>query len=149
MKVSLRLILLIIVVLAIGFIGFFMVTTTLSSPTKIELFMPRDPEDNVDKYGDVKTKLTFILLKDENVFGYYGDFIKGGRSVLLDETDKFIADGWKMFSKDSLVVVIKPTKAASYKATVDILDLMAINNIKKYSMTDVNKQEKEFLKIAE
>jgi hypothetical protein len=60
-----------------------------------------------------------------------------------------ITDGWKIFSKDSLLVMIKPTKEASYKATVDILDLMAINSIKKYSMTDLNKQEKEFLKIAE
>ena len=148
-KISLGSILLIIGVLTIAYIGYFMFITTLSSPTKMELFMPRDSEDNVDKYSDVETKLTLILLSDEKVFGYYGDYINGGRSVSKDETDKMIADGWKIFSKDSLVVMIKPTKEASYKATVDILDLMAINSIKKYSMTDLNKQEKEFLKIAE
>ncbi len=54
-----------------------------------------------------------------------------------------------MFSKDSLVIVIKPANEASYKATVDILDQMTINHIEKYSMTDLNKKEKEFLKIAE
>ena len=112
--------------------------------------MPKDSEkDSVDQYGDVRKKLTLILLKNEKVFGYYGDFIKGGKSVSLKETDKLIADGWKMFSRDSLVVVIKPTEDASYKATVEILDQMAINEIEKYSMNDLNKQEKEFLKIDE
>ena len=150
MKINLRLILLAIAILAIAGIAFFMVTTTQSSPTTLKLYMPKDSEkDTIDKYSNVRTKLTLILLKDDKVFGYYGDLIKGGRSVSANDTDKLIADGFKMFSKDSLVVVIKPSKEASYKATVDILDQMTINHIEKYSMTDPNKQEKEFLKIAE
>ena len=150
MKIRLGLILLIIGVLAIAGIGFFVVTATLSSPTSMELYLPKDSEkDSVDQFSNVKTKLTLILLKDEKVFGYYGDLIKEGKSVSVDETGKLIADGWKMFSKDSLVVVIKPTKEASYRSTVDILDQMTINQVQKYSMTDLNKQEKEFLKTAE
>ena len=150
MKITLRSILIIIGIVLIASVGFFMLTATLSSPTTLNLYMPKESEkDSIDKYRDLRTKLTLILLKEDKVFGYYGDFITGGRSVSLDETDKLIADGWKMFSKDSLVVVIKPTKEASYKATVDILDQMTINNIEKYSMTDPNKQEKEFLKITE
>jgi len=150
MKITLRSILIIIGIVLIASVGFFMLTATLSSPTTLNLYMPKESEkDSIDKYRDLRTKLTLILLKDDNVFGYYGDFIKGGRSVSGNDTDKLIADGFKMFSKDSLVVVIKPTKEASYKATVDILDQMTINNIEKYSMTDPNKQEKEFLKITE
>ena len=150
MKKSFGLILLLIVcVLALACIGFFMFTSKLSSPTNMTFYMPKDSEDSVDHFSYTKKKLTLILLKNENVFGYYGDFIKGGRTVSLDETDKLIADGSKMFSKDSLVVVIKPSKEASYKATIDILDQMAINDIKKYSMTDLDKQEKEFLKLDE
>ena len=150
MKLRLGLILLIIAILAIACVGYYIFTATLSSPTTMELYMPRDSEkDSVDKYSEVKTKLTLILLKDHKVFGYYGDFIKGGRSVSLDESDKLIADGWKMFSKDSLVIVIKPSNMASYQETVDILDKMSVNKIEKYSMTNLNKQEKEFLKLAE
>ena len=149
MKIRLALILLIMAILAIACIGYFMFTATLSSPTTMTLYIPKDSEKvSVDQYSEVKTKLTLILLKDEKVFGYFGDAIKGGRSVSLDETDKLIADGWKMFSKDSLVVVIKPSEKATYKATIDILDQMATNHIEKYSMTDLNIQEKEFLKIA-
>jgi biopolymer transport protein ExbD len=150
MKLRLGLILLVVAVLTIACIGYFMFTTTLSSPTSMELYMPKDTdEDSVDKCSQVKTKLTLILLKDEKVFGYYGDFIKDGRTVSISETDRLIEDGWKMFSKDSLVVVIKPTETASYKETVDILDQMTKNHIEKYSMNDLNKQEKEFLKTAE
>ena len=150
MKIRLVLILSIIGILAIACIVFFIFTSTLSSPTTMKLYMPKDSEtDSVDKFSGVKTKLTLIVLKDDKVFGYYGDSIKGGRSVLNSETDKLIEDGWKMFSKDSLVVVIKPGGKATYKATVYMLDQMTINHIEKYSMTDLNKQEKEFLKITE
>lgn len=122
----------------------------MSEPTTINLYMPKDSEkDTLDPYSRVRTKLTLILLKDDKVFGYYGDSIKGGRSVSGNDTDKLIADGLKLFSKDSLVIVIKPTKEASYKATVDMLDQMSITKLEKYSMTDLNKQEKEFLKTEE
>jgi biopolymer transport protein ExbD len=147
---TLRSILIIIGIVFIAGVVFFIFTSTVSSPTTLKLYMPKDSEnDSADKYSGVKTKLTLILLKGEKVFGYYGDFIKGGRSVSLGETGKLIADGWKMFSKDSLVVVIKPSEKATYKATIDILDQMTINHIEKYSMTDINKQEKEFLKLTE
>ena len=94
MKIRSGVILLIIGILAIACIGFFIVTSTVSSPTTMELVMPRDSEkESVDQYSGVKTKLTLILLKDDKVFGYYGQFINEGRSVSLDETDKLIADG--------------------------------------------------------
>jgi biopolymer transport protein ExbD len=150
LKLSLRSILIIIGIIFIASLVFFIITTTVSEPTTINLYMPKDSEkDTLDQYSRVRTKLTLILLKDDKVFGYYGDSIKGGRSVSGNDTDKLIADGLKLFSKDSLVVVIKPTKEASYKATVDMLDQMSITKIEKYSMTDLNKQEKEFLKTEE
>jgi len=145
-KITLGSILLITGIIILASVIFFIYTTKTSSPTTMTLYIPKDSEkDSVDQYSRVKTKLTLILLKDDRVFGYYGDFINGGKSVSGDETDKLIADGWKMFSKDSLVVIIKPTKEASYKATVDILDQMTINHIEKYSMVDLSKEEKEFI----
>ena len=149
MKLRSGLILLLIVILAIACIGFFIVTTTVSSPTTMALTFPKESATSIDQSTGVKTKLTLILLNDDKVFGYYGDFINEGRSVSLDETDKLVTDGWQMFSKDSLIVVIKPSKAASYEATVAILDKMSIHKIEKYSMANLNKQEKEFIEIAE
>ena len=149
MKLRSGLILLLIAILAIACIGFFIVTATVSSPATMALTFPKESETSIDQYSGVKTKLTLILLNDDKVFGYYGDFIKEGRSVSLDETDKLVTDGWQMFSKDSLIVVIKPSKVASYEATVAILDKMSIHKIEKYSMANLNKQEKEFLETAE
>ena len=149
MKMRLTPILVLTGILAIACIGFFILTSTVSSPTTTPLVMPRDSGKDSLKYAGVNTKLTLILLKDDKVFGYYGKFIEEGKSVTLDETDKLITDGSQLFSKDSFAVVIKPSKVASYKATVDILDKMAIHKIEKYLMTDLNKQEKEFLKMAE
>jgi len=143
------LILLIIGVLALGCLGFFMFTTTLSSPTKMDLYVPKDSKDSVDKFNNTKKKLTLVLLRDERVFGYYGDFISGGKFVSSKETNDLIRDGWKMFSKDSLVVIIKPTEKATYQETIDMLDRMTKNNIQRYSMTDLAKNEKKFLKLDE
>src|SRR4030095_12632737 len=79
MRIRLGLILLIMAILAIACIRFFMFTSTLSSPTTLTLYMPKDSEkDTIDQYSRVRTKLTLILLKDDRVFGYYGDFIKDG-----------------------------------------------------------------------
>ena len=149
MKIRLGSILLIIGILAIGCIGFFILTSTVSSPATMTLDYPKDPGKDSLKYAGVNSKLTLILLKDEKVFGYYGNLINAGKAVSLDETDKLIADGRQMFSKDSFIILVKPSETASYKATVNILDKMSINKVEKFSMIDLNKQEKEFLKITE
>ena len=142
-------ILLIIAVVLIIMTGIFVLTATMSSPTHITLNMPKDGKIEKDKYADVRSKLTLILLKNDKVFGYYGDYINGGKTTSADATNGFIQNGWKMFSKDSLVVVIKPSEKATYEETVAMLDRMSSNQIERYSMTDLNKKEKEFLKIEE
>src|SRR5688572_27293042 len=114
MRISLRLILLTIAILAIAGIGFFMFTTTLSSPTTLDLYLPKDSENDTIDQHSARTKLTLILLKDDKIFGYYGDSIKEGRSVPRSDAGKLITEGFEMFSKDSLVVIIKPAKEASY-----------------------------------
>lgn len=144
-----RVILLIIAVILIIMTGFFVFATTISSPTQLTLNMPKDGKDEETKFANVRSKLTLILLNNDKVFGYYGDFINGGKITSTDETNSFIQNGWKMFSKDSLVVVIKPSEKATYKETVAMLDRMSANQIERYSMTDLNKKEKEFLKINE
>ena len=41
------------------------------------------------------------------------------------------------------VVVIKPDQDATYRNTVDMLDEMTINNVKRYAMIDITPQEEE------
>lgn len=48
-----------------------------------------------------------------------------------------------------LVVIIKPTKDATYKNTVDILDEMKINVVKTYAMVKIFPQEYELIQATE
>jgi len=47
------------------------------------------------------------------------------------------------------VVVIKPDEDATYKNTVDMLDEMTINNVKRYAMIDITPQELEVVHATE
>lgn len=144
MKRSLLSILLVTaIILIVSLVYFFYTTTTASSPTVMTLNMPKD--ENTDSYQNVPTRLTVLLLKNDMVYGYYASTITGGRSLELKEVRDLIQEGIKKYTRDSLVVIIKPGEEATYKNTVDMLDEMAINDIKKYSLVDISNEEKEFI----
>jgi len=137
---------LVIILIAVVVISavFFIFTSTLSSPTVMKLDMPRD-ENGVSKYQNSNSKLTLVLLKNDMVFGYFGNDIINGSSLEIKEVRKIIAQGVQKFTRDSLIVIIKPSEEATYKNSVDILDEMTINEIIRYEMVDLTKEEKEFL----
>ena len=57
---------------------------------------------------------------------------------------------WQDACRDrDFVVVIKPDEDATYKNTVDILDEMTINNVKRYAMIDITPQELEVVRATE
>ena len=137
---------LVIILIAVVVISavFFIFTSTLSSPTVMELNMPRD-ENGVSNYQTSNSKLTLVLLKNDMIFGYFGNDIINGSILEIKEVRKIIAQGVQKFTRDSLIVIIKPSKEATYKNSVDVLDEMTINKISRYEMIDLSKEEKEFL----
>ena len=46
-------------------------------------------------------------------------------------------------------MIIKPTEDATYKNTVDILDEMTINEIKRYAMVDISDTEMLLIRATE
>jgi len=48
-----------------------------------------------------------------------------------------------------LVVVIKPNSEATYKNTIDMLDEMAINDIKRFALIDITTNENDVVKMTE
>lgn len=146
MKNKLLPILLVLRIIILAGSLYFVYSTSKSTPTTLTLDISPESDDGA-QFSNVKSKLTFVLLQDNKVYGYYGDRMKEGKIVSPGETFRLVEDGWKMFSKDSLIVLIKPSGRASYKCTVDILDIMTNNQISRYAMVAPDKNEKEFLKI--
>lgn len=134
-------------------ITFFIFTSTMSSPAAMQLFMPKDT-DKKEEQNKAKESgaLTIMLGKADQVYYYEGQLapdgsnfkstnFKGIRDVLIDKKRRTNAE--------DLVVVIKPNDEATYKNTVDILDEMAINEIKRFALVDITPNENEPLKATE
>ena len=47
------------------------------------------------------------------------------------------------------MVIIKPTKDATYKNTVNILDEMTIDGVKRYALVDISPDEYRFVAVTE
>ncbi|MEY3351682.1 MAG: hypothetical protein RIQ50_1793 [Bacteroidota bacterium] len=134
-------------------ITFFIFTTTMSQPTAMNLFMPKDV-DKPEEQNKVKESgaFTIMLGKDDVVYFYEGmdpaapgNFRTATFKTIRDE----IIRKKKSTNPEDLVMIIKPTEDATYKNTVDILDEMTINEIKRYAMVDISPVEYQLVKITE
>jgi biopolymer transport protein ExbD len=131
-------------------ITFFIFTTTMSQPTAMRLFLPKDVK-NPDEQNKVKNSavITLMLGKDDKIYYYEGDSVptlkvtdfKGIRDIVIDKK--------RRTDPKDFVVVLKPTVDASYKNTVNILDEMTIDYVKRYAMVDISPVEYEFIKKTE
>jgi biopolymer transport protein ExbD len=158
-------------------ITFFIFTTTMSSPTTMELYMPKDTDkDEEQNKAKESGALTIMLGKDNHVYYYEGQLkedasnflstnFAGIRKVIIDKKKSVIdahqhdAGCEKIWAKNGgdkkscldkdLVIVIKPSENATYKNTVDILDEMAITDIKRYAMVDLFPAEKTLIEATE
>lgn len=164
-------------------ITFFIFTATMSSPTTLDLNMPKDTTE--DKQNEIKQSgaLTIMPGANDQVYYYEGQLsqenasssfkqttFKGIRDVIINKRKAVMAahvhdascekdqkkaeangdPNWKNACLDrDLVVVIKPDADATYKNTVDMLDEMTINGVKRYAMVKIADTEKELIKLTE
>jgi biopolymer transport protein ExbD len=69
---------------------------------------------------------------------------------LKEDAKKEGDPNWETADLDrDFVVVIKPDEEATYKNTVDMLDEMTINDVKRYAMIDITPQELDLVKATE
>jgi biopolymer transport protein ExbD len=133
-------------------ITFFIFTTTMSQPTAMRLFLPKDTEKPEDQ-NKVKASgaLSLILAKDNSIFYYEGELAPDGsnfKSSNFKEIRDIIINKKKSTNPEDFVVVIKPTPEATYKNTVDILDEMTINEVKRYALVDIFDVELQLVKAS-
>ena len=158
-------------------ITFFIFTTTMSSPKALNLNMPKDTK-NDEELNKAKESgaLTIMLGKNNGVYYYEGQLLPDGsnfktanfatiRQEIIDKKKEVIkthvhdsncpkiwaenkGDKNSCLDRD-FVVVIKPDEDATYRNTVDMLDEMTINNVKRYAMVDITPQELEVVKKVE
>ena len=160
-------------------ITFFIFTSTMSTPSTMDLNVPKDTDKEEEQ---TKTKqsgaLTIMLGKDNKVFYYEGELAPDGsnfqtstfkqiRKIITDKKKTVIAnytgnaaceakaqkDGKKNPREEckdvDFVVVIKPSAEATYKNTVDMLDEMTINAVKRYAMVKISPTESDLVKASE
>ncbi|MFN5423062.1 MAG: ExbD/TolR family protein [bacterium] len=131
-------------------ITFFIFTSTMAQPTAMNLFMPKDV-DKPEEQNKVKESGAFtIMLGKQDVIYYYEglDPTKLQTATFKTIRDEIIRKRQNTNPED-LVVIIKPTENATYKNTVDMLDEMTINGIKRYAMVDISKVENDLITITE
>ncbi|MFI5130326.1 MAG: ExbD/TolR family protein [Chitinophagales bacterium] len=117
---------------------------SLNKPSTLDLNMPRE-EPSEKK---VPASLTLILFEDSIL--YFHKSLKDARKASYKgdlSIRNVIQKEKKNVPEKDLVIVIKPTASASYSNTVDILDEMTINNIKRFAMVKVTKEEEDALGV--
>ena len=134
-------------------ITFFVFTTTMLQPAVMNL---NTPYDKVPPGDDICAScvLTVILAKD-NVIKYYEGM--PGSNPVIKETffgsegirnvivQKRIAVKNSRGSADDFVMIIKPSDESSFQNFVDIIDEVAINNIKRYYISEIDKNDLNLL----
>lgn len=131
-------------------ITFFIFTTTMSQPTAMKLFLPKDTE-KPEEQNKVKASgaLTIMLGKADQVYYYEGDDPTKIQGTSFKDIRAVIINKKKSTDPKDFVVVIKPTVDATYRNTVDILDEMSINDVKRYAMVDISADEYKLVQMTE
>ena len=134
-------------------ITFFIFTTTMSQPTAMRLFLPKDA-DKPEEQNKAKESgaLTLLLGKDQGVFYYEGQLDPAGanfKSSTMKQIRDVIIDKKRRTPEEDLVIVIKPGMESTYKDVVDILDEMTINVIKRYALVDITDGEAQLVRVTE
>jgi len=134
-------------------ITFFIFTTTMSQPTAMRLYLPKDVDKPEDQ-NKVKASgaLTIMLGKNNGVYYYEGELLPTGanfKSSNLKDIRQEIIDKKKNTKPDDFVVMIKPDVESTYRNLVDMLDEMTINDVKRYAMVDIFPTEYQLIKATE
>lgn len=135
-------------------ITFFIFTSVVSKPTAMKLILPTDGSTT-----DVPvTKTITVLLGDANKAVCYEGFVSADPRISKvntlpgsDELRNVIESKQQSLrsnnvSPDSLIVVIKPGENSNYEQLVTVLDEMAICDVKRHVLANMDEAELKLLR---
>jgi biopolymer transport protein ExbD len=131
-------------------ITFFIFTTTMSQPTAMRLNLPKDT-DKPDEQNKLKESAAFTVMpaKNDQVYYYEGldpSKLQSGNWKTIRDA---ILDKKRRTDPADFMVIIKPDKDATYKNTVDMMDEMKIDDVKRYALVDISPIEYGFIQKTE
>ncbi|HET6253176.1 MAG TPA: biopolymer transporter ExbD [Puia sp.] len=131
-------------------ITFFIFTTTMSQPTAMKLNLPKDT-DKPDEQNKLKESAAFTVMpaKNDQVYYYEGLDPSKIQTATWKTIRDAILDKKRRTNPDDFMVIIKPDKDATYKNTVDMLDEMKIDDVKRYALVDITPAEYGFIQKTE
>jgi biopolymer transport protein ExbD len=131
-------------------ITFFIFTTTMSQPTAIRMFLPKDVK-NPDEQNKVKNSavITLMLGKNDKIYYYEGDDPTKLQQTTFKKVRDVVLDKKKSTDPKDFVVVLKPSQDATYMNTVNILDEMTIDEVKRFAMVDISPLEYQLIQKTE
>jgi biopolymer transport protein ExbD len=147
-KASLRVDLTPMVDLGFLLISFFVLTTTIAKPTSMKLAVPDDNKKLPPSEAAESKTLNILLGADNNTFVYGGSALNNIKNtgssasalrIAIIQKKKSIRD--QCGNDSGMIVLIKPTAAATYANIVNTFDEMLICNIKTYVLMDANNDE--------
>lgn len=134
-------------------ITFFIFTTTISQPTAMKLFLPKDT-DKPEEQNKAKESgaLTLLLGGNANVYYYEGQLDPSAsnfQSTTMKKVREVIIGKKRSTPAEDLVIVIKPSTELTYKDVVDILDEMTINDVTRYALVDISDVEGQLVSMTD
>jgi biopolymer transport protein ExbD len=133
-------------------ITFFIFTTTMSQPTAMRLYLPKDTDEKDQNKVKESGVLTILLGKEDKVYYYEGTLANDAanfKTSNFKEIRNELLSKKKSTDPKDFVVVIKPDKDCSYKNVVDALDEMTINDVKRYAMVEISDVEYQLIQRTE
>jgi len=131
-------------------ITFFIFTTTMSQPTAMKLNLPKDVEKPEDQ-NKLKESAALTVMPSKNNMVYYYEGLDPSKlqQTTFKQIRDIILDKKRRTDPKDFMVIIKPTKDATYKNAVDILDEMTIDGVKRYALVNISPDEYKFVEATE
>lgn len=127
---------------------FFIYTASTAKSEPLVLMEPKGDEADVQYKANTANSVTIIAFEEDAFYCYKGKNLKSGHVVHIEKENgirEFVIKNKQKEGKDSVEFILKTAPGATYKCTVNMLDEMTVNEVKKYILLDATKEENEFL----